>query len=244
MDGIPVVKASHLVDAASTVTVSDAASTHYVSRAAFKLKGALDACMPLGLTVAGRRALDAGASTGGFTQVLLEHGVSHVVAVDVGHHQMAPSVRDDPRVTAIEGVNVRDLSATSEGSGVDLVVADLSFISLTLVLEPLVAFAAPRADYVLMVKPQFEVGRGGLDGGGVVRTARARAQAVHGVARAMTGIGMVIHSIERSALPGPAGNQEYFIWGSTSWQADPTGPRPVLDNAQMERAVAQAVKGE
>ena len=204
-------------------------SAHYVSRAAHKLISALDACAADGLSVKGRRALDAGASTGGFTQVLLERGAAHVLAVDVGHGQLAPQILGDPRVTAREGVNVRDLTDTTPGSGVDLVVADLSFIALPLVIEPLAAFAGPASDFLLMVKPQFEVGKGRLSARGVVTDPGARAMAVSGVAQAMSQAGLSIHRVARSALPGPQGNVEYFVWGSQAWQGSndrvPARPR-------------------
>lgn len=240
--GATVTKAAHDVadDAQLTVTGDGA---HYVSRAAHKLIGALDACADDGLTVTGRRALDAGASTGGFTQVLLERGAQHVLAVDVGHGQLAPDIAGDPRVTAREGVNVRDLTATSLGAGVDLVVADLSFIALPLVIEPLVAFAGPGSDFLLMVKPQFEVGKGNLSARGVVTDPKARAAAVSAVARAMSQAGLKIHRVARSTLPGPQGNVEYFIWGSRAWQASATDvpARPLLTGDALERAIAREV---
>src|SRR5437899_81758 len=137
---------------------------------------------PAGLTVAGRACLDAGASTGGFTDVLLRAGAGHVVAADVGYGQLAWSLRTDPRVTVLDRVNVRTLDQVTPVPG--LVVADLSFISLTLVLPALVACAAPDADFVLLVKPQFEVGKGRVGSGGVVREAADRAAAVRQVAGA------------------------------------------------------------
>ncbi len=236
------VKASFDVDDADVIEV--AAQSHYVSRAAHKLLGALDACEPLGLQVTGASALDAGASTGGFTQVLLERGVAHVWAVDVGHGQLDPSLRADSRVSLREGVNIRDLTAHSEGAGVDLVVADLSFISLTHVIAPLVAYAGPTADLVVMVKPQFEVGRGHLSGRGVVTDPRLRTRAVSTVARHMREAGLSIHHVERSPLPGPQGNVEFFVWASQAWQArgQDAGNRPVLDEAALSAQITQEVK--
>src|SRR6201996_5614777 len=155
----------------------------YVSRGGHKLAGALAAFG--GLAVAGRVALDAGASTGGFTDVLLRAGAAHVVAADVGYGQLAWSLQTDPRVTVRDRVNVRSLqpgqAAAPDGQRPDLVVADLSFISLSLVLPALVASVAPDADFVLMVKPQFEVGKGRVGAGGVVRSPQDRAAAVRSV---------------------------------------------------------------
>jgi 23S rRNA (cytidine1920-2'-O)/16S rRNA (cytidine1409-2'-O)-methyltransferase len=240
--GVPATKASLETDPADIALVEDS-SLHYVSRAAHKLAGALDECAPLGLTVLGRDALDAGASTGGFTQVLLERGARHVMALDVGHGQLAPEIAADPRVTAVEGANVRDLTAESAGAGVSLVVADLSFISLTLAVAPLVSFAADSADFLLMVKPQFEVGRAVLGKGGVVKDVSAKVEAVRRVVVHMQDNGIGIHAVARSALPGPAGNEEFFVWGSSSWQARGASGPLALDGSSIEEAIVSAVKG-
>jgi 23S rRNA (cytidine1920-2'-O)/16S rRNA (cytidine1409-2'-O)-methyltransferase len=181
----------------------------YVSRGGIKLAGALAAFG--GLAVAGKRCLDAGASTGGFTDVLLRAGASHVVAVDVGYGQLAWSLRADERVTVLDRVNVRSLRPEQVAPPPALVVADLSFISLTLVLPALVRCAAPDADFVLMVKPQFEVGRD-LVGGGVVRDPGLRAAAVASVAAAAAALGLGVKGVTASPLPGPSGNVEYFLW--------------------------------
>lgn len=243
VDGAPASRAAQEVGDDSLIDVTGDA-THYVSRAAHKLIGALDACALLGLDVAGRSALDAGASTGGFTQVLLERGAPHVVALDVGHDQLSSQLREDPRVTVVEGFNVRDLVPGGPGDGAELVVADLSFISLTLVIEPLVRTAAADADVLLMVKPQFEVGRSRLSGRGVVTDPAARADAVRAVAHAMTDAGLSLHHVARSALPGPQGNVEFFVWGSGAWQArGHRSERPVLDGDALEAAIAREVEG-
>lgn len=189
--------------------------TEYVSRAAHKLVGALDAVaelVPGAVVVQGARCLDAGASTGGFTQVLLERGVAHVVAVDVGHGQMADVVAADPRVTCLEGVNVRGLTTAETGGPVGLVVADLSFISLTVALPALLGVAAPDADLLVMVKPQFEVGRERLGSSGVVSSPDLREEAVRQVAQAAERLGAVVRAVLPSPLPGPSGNHEYFLW--------------------------------
>lgn len=161
--GERVAKPGRNVDGAACIEVTDDAHS-YVSRAALKLVAALDT----GLEVAGRRALDVGASTGGFTQALLKRDAAHVVALDVGRGQLADALRDDPRVTALEGLNARDLCADDLPYRPDIVVGDVSFISLTLALPPALALAAPGADAVLLVKPQFEAGRGEVGKGGVV----------------------------------------------------------------------------
>ncbi|MDK8179134.1 TlyA family RNA methyltransferase, partial [Micrococcus luteus] len=181
LDGRPVRRPSDRVAADATLRLRDP-GPRYVSRAAHKLVSALEAFPDV--AVAGRRALDAGASTGGFTQVLLERGAERVAAVDVGHDQLAPPVRADPRVLVREGLNVRDLRAEDIDGPVDLVVSDLSFISLRLVLAPLAGVCRPGAELLLMVKPQFEVGRRALPRSGVVTDPDARRDAVAGVAAA------------------------------------------------------------
>jgi len=192
--------------------------------------------------VQGRRAVDAGASTGGFTQVLLERGAAHVTAIDVGHDQLADVVRADPRVTVIEGVNVRDLEQGSPGSGADLIVADLSFISLTLVMAPLVAMAAIDGDLVLLVKPQFEVGRSRLDKQGVVTTNKDRAAAVTKVCDAALREGLEVVALSPSVLPGPSGNVEFFLWVRRSWQARGVAEQPTLDSQALAKAIAALVE--
>jgi 23S rRNA (cytidine1920-2'-O)/16S rRNA (cytidine1409-2'-O)-methyltransferase len=196
------------IDAAITVQpVSD--EPDYVSRGGHKLAGALAAFD--GLVVAGKRCLDAGASTGGFTDVLLRGGAAHVVAADVGYGQLAWSLQTDERVTVLDRLNVRNLQPDQVAPPPDLVVADLSFISLALVLPALVNSAAPDADFVLMVKPQFEVGKDQI-GGGVVKDAALREVAVAAVARSAADLGLGVAGVTASPLPGPSGNVEYFLW--------------------------------
>jgi 23S rRNA (cytidine1920-2'-O)/16S rRNA (cytidine1409-2'-O)-methyltransferase len=181
----------------------------WVSRGAHKLLGAL-AAFPV--AVEGRRALDAGASTGGFTEVLLRRGAAEVVAVDVGYGELAWSLRTDERVRVLERTNVRTLTAEAIGGPADVVVADLSFISLRLVLAALSSCATDDADLLPMVKPQFEVGRERLGSGGVVRDPGLRAEAVLDVATAAAELGWGTAGVVASPLPGPAGNVEYFLW--------------------------------
>ena len=196
-------------DAPVTVAADDEAP-QYASRGGHKLAGALAAFT--GLTVTGKRCLDAGASTGGFTDVLLRAGAAHVVAVDVGYGQLAWSLRTDPRVTVLDRVNVRSLEPADVAPPPSVVVADLSFISLTLVLPALAGCAAPDADFALMVKPQFEVGKGRVGAGGVVRDPADRAAAVRTVCDAAFSLGLGVRGVTASPLPGPAGNVEYFVW--------------------------------
>jgi 23S rRNA (cytidine1920-2'-O)/16S rRNA (cytidine1409-2'-O)-methyltransferase len=198
------------VDAGTPVVVrTDPDEPSWVSRGARKLIGALD---DFGIAVQGRRALDAGASTGGFTDVLLSRGAREVVAVDVGYGELAWKLRTDERVRVHERTNVRTLTPDVIDGPVDLVVADLSFISLKLVLAALTACARPEADLLPMVKPQFEVGRQRLGAGGVVRDPGHRADAVLDVAAAAAELGWGTAGVVASPLPGPAGNVEFFLW--------------------------------
>jgi 23S rRNA (cytidine1920-2'-O)/16S rRNA (cytidine1409-2'-O)-methyltransferase len=184
----------------------------YVSRGGHKLAGALAVFAPLGLEVAGRRCLDAGASTGGFTDVLLRAGAREVVAVDVGYGQLAWSLRQDERVVVHDRTNIRELTAELVGGPVDVVVGDLSFISLELVMDALLGVCAPDGDLALMVKPQFEVGKERVGKGGVVRDPALRASAVSAVAEAAAARGWGARAVTTSPLPGPSGNVEFFLW--------------------------------
>ena len=197
---------------ADIVVREDPDRPDYVSRGGHKLAGALADFAEQGLNVAGRRCLDAGASTGGFTDVLLRAGAAQVVAVDVGYGQLAWSLRQDPRVQVHDRTNVRELTPELVGGPVDVVVGDLSFISLELVLDALLGVTAPDGDLALMVKPQFEVGKDRLGRGGVVREPALRAEAVEKIVAAADrrGWGAVAGTV--SSLPGPAGNVEFFVW--------------------------------
>jgi 23S rRNA (cytidine1920-2'-O)/16S rRNA (cytidine1409-2'-O)-methyltransferase len=162
--------------------------------------------------VTGRRCLDAGASTGGFTDVLLRNGAAEVVAVDVGYGQLAWSLRSDERVRVVDRQNVRELTPELVGGPVDLVVGDLSFISLSLVLDALFGLTRVDGDLVLMVKPQFEVGKERVGRGGVVRDPALRSEAVSGIAAAAGTRGWGARGVTVSPLPGPSGNVEFFLW--------------------------------
>jgi 23S rRNA (cytidine1920-2'-O)/16S rRNA (cytidine1409-2'-O)-methyltransferase len=205
VNGLLELKPSREVDGRARLNVEQ---DRWVSRASHKLIGALDAT---GIDVP-ERVLDAGASTGGFTQVLLSRGAKQVYAVDVGHGQLASELRDDPRVRNSEGLNLRDLTlADVDGEPVGLAVADVSFISLKLVVAPVLACVSPAGAALLMVKPQFEVGRDNLDGRGVVRDVNLRVAAVDGVAAACAALGWRESWRGESQLPGQDGNVEYFL---------------------------------
>ncbi len=197
---------------ADLVVKEDPDDLGYASRGGHKLQGALEAFAPLGLKIASRRCLDAGASTGGFTDVLLRNGASEVLAVDVGYGQLAWQLRQDPRVQVFDRTNIREISVEMLGGPVDLVVGDLSFISLRLVLAALIGVAKADADLVLMVKPQFEVGKDNLGKGGVVRDLDLRCSAVQGVIEQASASGWGAVSVCASPLPGPSGNVEFFVW--------------------------------
>jgi len=167
-----------------------------------------------GPQVAGAQAVDVGASTGGFTQVLLERGAERVVALDVGHGQLAESVAADPRVEDRPGLNVRDVSAEEIGGPFDLLVADLSFVSLTIVMSALAGLARPGGDLVLLVKPQFEIGRERLGKDGVVRSQQLRDESVRGVRTAAERAGLTVNAVVPSRLPGASGNVEFFLWAT------------------------------
>jgi 23S rRNA (cytidine1920-2'-O)/16S rRNA (cytidine1409-2'-O)-methyltransferase len=205
--GLVAGKPAALVDPADPVRVVDT-GPDYVSRGGHKLAGALAAFT--GLAVDNRRCLDAGASTGGFTDVLLRAGAAEVVAVDVGYGQLAWSLRTDERVRVIDRQNVRTLTPDVIDGPADLTVADLSFISLSLVLPALAE--CTTTDLVPMVKPQFEVGKERVGPGGVVRDPGLWAEAVTGVADSAGKLGFGVAGITRSPLPGPAGNVEFFLW--------------------------------
>ncbi|MGH3857482.1 MAG: TlyA family RNA methyltransferase [Pseudonocardiaceae bacterium] len=200
---------------------------HWVSRGARKLLGALDGLTAGGPAVSGRRCLDAGASTGGFTDVLLRRGAREVIAADVGYGQLAWVLRTDERVQVHDRTNARTLRPEAIGGAVDLTVADLSFISLRLVLPALVSCTRPAGDLLPMVKPQFEVGRERLGAGGVVRDPLLRAQAMLDVLAVAANLGLGLLDAIASPLPGPSGNVEYFLWLRHGSQGAPDPPRPV-----------------
>jgi 23S rRNA (cytidine1920-2'-O)/16S rRNA (cytidine1409-2'-O)-methyltransferase len=226
VNGIPATKPATQVDAETSIVIAGDRDD-FVSRGGHKLAGALDAFTDIEVT--GKRSLDAGASTGGFTDVLLRRGAAHVVAVDVGYGQLAWELRQDERVSILDRTNIRHLTGEMVGEAIDLVVADLSFISLTLVLPALAAVSKAEADFVIMVKPQFEVGREKLGAGGVVRDPALRKSAVIDVAESAYDVGLGTLGIAASPLPGPAGNVEYFLWLRRG--------APQIDEGALDRAI-------
>ncbi len=231
IDGIPQVKPSFRVRPAQGIQV--AGSDHYVSRAAHKLIAALDA---FGIDPVGRVTLDAGASTGGFSQVLLERGAAHVLAVDVGHAQLADGLLRNSALTSVEGFNIRDitktwvldqLAAVGTRALPDLVVADLSFISLGLVIAALRDAVADTADFILLVKPQFEVGRGGIREG-IVRDPALRQDAVANVLWSAWDLGLSTAGVIDSPIAGTGGNHEYLVWLSPTRGSNPTEWLPTV----------------
>ena len=208
VEGSVATKPGVAVGADAAVAVSDAASG-YVSRAALKLLHALD---HFALSPEGLQALDLGASTGGFTQVLLERGARHITAIDVGHGQLDPRLSDDPRVTLVEGLNARDLTRAYLAHAPEVVVADLSFISLKVALPPALSLAAPGARLVALVKPQFEAGREALDGTGVVRDERVAEAVAREIARWLEAdMGWKVAGLTESPIAGGSGNREFLL---------------------------------
>jgi 23S rRNA (cytidine1920-2'-O)/16S rRNA (cytidine1409-2'-O)-methyltransferase len=200
----------------------------YVSRGGVKLANALDTLV---LDPAGRRALDVGASTGGFTDCLLQRGAAHVVALDVAYGELDWSLREDERVTVLERVNARALTPEQLPYRPDLIVIDVSFISLRKVLPAVLNTASERFDALAMVKPQFEAGREHVSRGGVVRDPVARHTAVLAVAHAARELGAAVCGFAPSGLPGPAGNRETFVWLAEHGRA---GALEDLDSAEVE----------
>lgn len=207
-------KAGEELPADCRLDVVDAAELRYVSRGGLKLEGALQHCA---INAQGRIALDLGQSTGGFTDVLLRHGVAHVVGVDVGHGQLHPQLAADARVTALEGLNARTLDAAAlgphaPGGGFGLVVADLSFISLTLVLPTVARWLAPNGDTLLLAKPQFELQPADIGKGGLVRDPAAYARVEARLRGASADVGLAVRNWFESPIAGGDGNREFFVW--------------------------------
>jgi 23S rRNA (cytidine1920-2'-O)/16S rRNA (cytidine1409-2'-O)-methyltransferase len=217
-DGARAAKPGQLVTEDVAVAVDE--RPRYVSRGGIKLENALAA---LGVDPAGRRCLDVGASTGGFTDCLLQHGAAHVVCVDVAYGELDWRLRTDDRVTVLERTNARGLRPEDLPYAPDLVVADVSFISLTKVLPAVLACCADRFDALAMVKPQFEVGRGRVGKGGVVRDAEDRRAALVAVAEAAVELDAAVLGFAPSGLPGPKGNRETFVWLAEAGRAGAVG---------------------
>lgn len=210
--GFPATKPATVVEPDASIKVEESEDDGWASRGAHKLLGALAAFEPLGLAVAGKKALDAGASTGGFTDVLLRRDASEVVAVDVGYGQLTWRLQNDDRVRVLDRTNIRHLTPEMCGGACDLMVGDLSFISLRLTLPAIAASLREGADLLPMVKPQFEVGKDRLGQGGVVRSPQLRAGVTREVAEFAVTLGLSCKAVVASPLPGPSGNVEYFLW--------------------------------
>ena len=208
VNGVAATRPTTMVGPDTPVTV-DREVRRFVSRGGEKLEGAL---ARMSVPVEGRRWLDAGASTGGFTDCLLQRGADAVVALDVGYGQLDWTLRNDDRVTVMERVNVRDIREEDLPWAPDGVVADLSFISLRTVLPALARIGTQEADYVLMVKPQFEVGKDNVTKGGVIRDPVLWESAISSVLTTARGLGLGLEGATASDLPGPAGNREFFLW--------------------------------
>ncbi len=217
--GIPQPKSSTLVDGATSIKITSVPN-RYVSRGGEKLAGALRA---FAVTIRDRRALDAGASTGGFTDCLLQEGAASVVAVDVGYGQLDWSLRTDPRVTVHERLNLRHADTQNLGGLFDVIVADLSFISICTVAANLAALAGPDCDLILLVKPQFEVGKSEVGKGGIVRDPEKHRAALTQVVECLAAEGLGTRGIAVSPVEGAKGNREFFVWarrGATTVQDD------------------------
>jgi 23S rRNA (cytidine1920-2'-O)/16S rRNA (cytidine1409-2'-O)-methyltransferase len=211
LDGSSATKVSTPVSAAQDLELRSGVEG-WVSRAAYKLAAALESFGPDGLSAHDKRCFDVGACTGGFTQVLLRAGAREVVALDVGHGQLADEIASDPRVVERSGINIRDARVDELGGPAQLLVADLSFISLRLVLPTLRDLVEDTGDLVLLVKPQFEVGRERLGKGGIVRAATNRAMAIEGVVGAARAVGLNGKALRSSPIRGATGNAEYLLW--------------------------------
>ncbi len=210
-DGAAVEKPSELVDEKAELVVEE--GEEFVSRGGIKLKNALD---ELPVEVEGRQCLDVGASTGGFTDCLLQRGAARVIAVDVGYGQLDWRLRQDSRVLVMERLNARALGDSYLPFRPDLITVDVSFISLAMLIAPIVATAAEEFDLLGLVKPQFELGKEKVGKGGVVRDAPDRRDAIRKVAEAVEKEGLVVRGLASSGLPGPKGNRETFVWASRS----------------------------
>lgn len=234
--GFVATKPATVVEPEVSIKVNTDDVDDWASRGAHKLIGALDAFGPEGLVVAKRKALDAGASTGGFTDVLLARGASEVVAVDVGYGQLVWRLQNDERVRVLDRTNIRNLTPDMMGGPAELMVGDLSFISLKLVLPALADCMVDGADMLPMVKPQFEVGKDRLGSGGVVRSPELRAEVTLDVARFAQTLGLSAKGAVASPLPGPSGNVEYFLWLVKD------GGERMLDRGALTETIARAVE--
>lgn len=235
VDGQVQLKPARQIDPAQAIVVVPGETEDYASRGGHKLAGVLDLLGDKAPLIQGKRCLDAGASTGGFTDVLLRRGAEKVLAVDVGYGQLRWELQNDPRVEVYDRCNIRYLRLEQIGQPADLIVSDLSFISLTMVIEPLKNCAHRGSDFLLMVKPQFEIGKEELGAGGVVRDPQDHYRTVLKVITCARDNGLGLKAVAASPLPGPSGNVEYFI----HLAADPEGE--YLSPSQVEEKLRQAI---
>lgn len=229
VNGVPVIKASELVDLEADIAVAE--KRRFVSRGGDKLAGALDR---FGVSTAGLRAIDVGASTGGFTDCLLKEGASSVVALDVGYGQLAWSLRTDERVTVLERTNIRHADPVSLGAPFDLVVVDVSFISLRTVLPYLEKLMGADALLLGLVKPQFEVGKGRVGKRGVVKSSEDHIEVLEGAMRVANETGLVVRGLTYSPIKGPEGNIEFWIMLARTGEATPSTPSEIVASAHQE----------
>lgn len=235
--GFPALKPATVVEPEASIRVEESEDDRWASRGAHKLLGALEAFEPAGLSLEGKKVLDAGASTGGFTDVCLDRGAREVLAVDVGYGQLIWRLQNDARVRVLDRTNIRHLTVELTDGPCDAMVGDLSFISLELTLPAIVKCLAPGADLLPMVKPQFEVGKDRLGSGGVVRSPALRAEVTVKVAQFARELGLSCHGVVASPLPGPSGNVEYFLWLRNG---ERQGSAPAAGSADLETAVTDA----
>lgn len=235
--GMRAAKPASVVDGEVSIRVEHGENDDWASRGAHKLIGALAAFAPEGLSLRDKKVLDAGASTGGFTDVALRHGAREVVAADVGYGQLIWRLQNDDRVTVLDRTNVRTLTPEQTGGPCDAMVGDLSFISLRLTLPAIVACLEDGADLLPMVKPQFEVGKDRLGHGGVVRSSELRREVTEDVAAYATTLGLSMRGCTASPLPGPSGNVEYFLWLVKDGAASDPGEQ--ARHEMIQRAVTE-----
>ncbi|MEO5311874.1 TlyA family RNA methyltransferase [Corynebacterium sp. c24Ua_83] len=242
VNGMLAKKPASGVDGNVSIKVAESEDDRWASRGAHKLLGALEAFEPQGLSVEGKTVLDAGASTGGFTDVCLDRGAAKVKAVDVGYGQLIWRLQNDDRVDVMDRTNVRTLTPEDLGGQVDLMVGDLSFISIRLVLPALAACVKEGGDLLPMVKPQFEVGKDRLGHGGVVRSPELRAEVTREVAVEAMKYGLNTKAVVASPLPGPSGNVEYFLWLVKDSAAVSPSMVEEADHTGLDEMIATAIK--
>lgn len=238
VDGVQVYKPARQIDPAQAIVIKEQAGNDYVSRGAFKLAGALEYLGEKAPEIAGKLCLDAGASTGGFTDVLLRNNAKAVTAVDVGYGQLAWKLQSDERVVVKDRTNVRTLTGEDLPYAPQLIVGDLSFISLTLLIPALVAVSAPQCDFLLMVKPQFEVGKSKIGHGGVVKNPEYHIEAIEKVALCAKENNLNIYAVAPSPLPGPSGNVEYFL----AMNKAEKGIQNHFNDINLDEVIYEAVK--